>query len=441
MRSLATTLATCPVFWVHLNYLAIQTDITQRKQVEERLYQTNEQLSLSNAELARATRLKDEFLASMSHELRTPLNSILGLSEVLQDEVFGALNEKQHQFIEVIFQSGNHLLTLINDILDLAKIESGKLELEIASTSIQQLCHSSLSFVQQAAYTKQITLDSDISNEMEEIQVDELRMRQALINLLSNAVKFTPTGGKVLLTVDYEFPSDELNRRTPSVIQFSVRDTGIGIAAEDMPRLFQSFVQLDSSLSRQYNGTGLGLALVKRIAELHYGKVMVESTPGKGSCFTISLPCIVSTIQTQVDLEPEPQCKSENPPSCPQSANHPLILLVEDNQANIATFSAYLINNGYRLLTAADGQETLTMMDTHHPDLVLIDIQMSGMDVLAATQQIRADPELAHTPIIALTALAMSGDRERCLAAGVNEYLTKPLRLKHLLEVIQAYDK
>lgn len=420
-------------------YLVIQTDITEKKQAEENLQRTNEQFSLSNAELERATRLKDEFLANMSHELRTPLNSILGLSEMLQDSDFGDLNEKQHRFVEVISQSGIHLLSLINDILDLAKIESGKVELHIAPASIQTLCQSSLSFVQQAAYAKHITLASDISDVVEEIQIDELRIRQALINLLSNAVKFTPSGGRVLLTVDYEFSTNSPSQQTPPMIRFSIRDTGIGIASEDIPRLFQSFIQLDSNLNRQYNGTGLGLALVKRIAEMHQGSVSVESKLGQGSCFTINLPCVVSTLPTQAESEPKLQCKYKELLGSPGSTNQPLILLAEDNQANIDTFSAYLTNHGYRILIATDGQEALDLMQTHHPDLVLMDIQMPGMDGLAATQQIRTRPELAHTPIIALTALAMAGDRERCFAVGVDEYLTKPVRLKNLLGVIQQY--
>jgi len=258
------------------------TDITQRKLVEEQLQKTNEELAIINTQLVRATRLKDEFLASMSHELRTPLNSILGFSEALLDEVYGELTPKQAKSLKSIEKSGRHLLELINDILDLAKIESGKVELQIAPTSIPHLCQSSLVLVQQLAEHKNIQLSLQVAEGLREIAVDERRMRQVLINLLSNAVKFTPEGGSVSLAVHGE--------ESTSTINFSVIDTGIGIAQENMDKLFQSFVQIDSSLSRRYAGTGLGLALVKKTVELHKGVVTVESELGQGSCFTAKIP-------------------------------------------------------------------------------------------------------------------------------------------------------
>jgi len=258
------------------------TDITQRKLAEEQLQKTNEELEIINTQLVRATRLKDEFLASMSHELRTPLNSILGFSEALLDEVYGELTPKQAKSLKSIEKSGRHLLELINDILDLAKIESGKVELQIAPTSIPHLCQSSLVLVQQLAEHKNIQLSLQVAEGLREIAVDERRMRQVLINLLSNAVKFTPEGGSVSLEVHEE--------ESTSTINFSVIDTGIGIAEEDMDKLFQSFVQIDSSLSRRYAGTGLGLALVKKTVELHKGVVTVESELEQGSCFTVKIP-------------------------------------------------------------------------------------------------------------------------------------------------------
>ncbi len=258
------------------------TDITQRKLAEEQLQKTNEELAIINTQLVRATRLKDEFLASMSHELRTPLNSILGFSEALLDEVYGELTPKQAKSLKSIEKSGRHLLELINDILDLAKIESGKVELQIAPTSIPHLCQSSLVLVQQLAEHKNIQLSLQVPEGLREIAVDERRIRQVLINLLSNAVKFTPEGGSVSLEVHEE--------ESTSTINFCVIDTGIGIAEENMDKLFQSFVQIDSSLSRRYAGTGLGLALVKKTVELHKGVVTVESELEQGSCFTVKIP-------------------------------------------------------------------------------------------------------------------------------------------------------
>ncbi|MBW4434250.1 MAG: PAS domain S-box protein [Pelatocladus maniniholoensis HA4357-MV3] len=278
------------------------SDMSDRKQAEEQLKQTNEQLTNINAELARATRLKDEFLANMSHELRTPLNAILGMSEGFLEGVFGSSNERQAKAIATIERSGKHLLELINDILDLSKIESGKLELQLSDVSVKTLCNSSLAFIKQMALKKNIRLSTSISQNIGNIQVDERRLRQVLINLLSNAIKFTPEKGSVRLEVWVEevqgiedggsqrglgsggHRGGEEDRFSVSVsssvhLCFSVTDTGIGIAPEDIGKLFQPFIQLDSSLNRQYNGTGLGLAVVKRIANLHEGTVSVSSKP------------------------------------------------------------------------------------------------------------------------------------------------------------------
>ena len=215
----------------------------------------------------------------MSHELRTPLNAILGLAEALQEEVYGSLTPKQHKSLATIEQSGKHLLDLINDILDLSKIESGKMSLSVSLVSVDSLCESSLTFIKQQAQQKNIRLDYYIAPGLSEIEVDERRIRQVLVNLLSNAVKFTPDGGEVATDAEGE------------QLQLSVTDTGIGIAPENMDKLFKPFVQLDSSLSRRYAGTGLGLALVRRIVELQGGSITLDSEVGKGSCFTVTLPC------------------------------------------------------------------------------------------------------------------------------------------------------
>ena len=566
---------------------ALVYDITQRKQAEEQLQESSERISLANAELARATRLKDEFLASMSHELRTPLNAILGLSEALQEEVYGSLTDKQRKSLATIEQSGRHLLDLINDILDLSKIESGKMELQMAPVSIEELCQTSLTFVKQQAHYKNIKLNFKIGDSVSvgipdkagiatngaldrslqgntsgvgEIVVDERRMRQVLINLLSNAVKFTPDGGEVWLTVEAD-TEDE-------VLHFNVIDTGIGIAPENINKLFQPFIQLDSSLSRRYAGTGLGLALVRRIVEFHGGSVSLESEPGKGSQFTITLPwkkspqmeqnclekeqplaqllnihqalivedsetaakqvarylgelgttahihpCGEGTVQAALRFKPDViildlllpnvsgwevlQELKANPATqdipvlvvsvvdershalalgaseyllkpfnrqglqsalskifnVPQHDNHqsvlvvmppekqepPLILLAEDNEANITTVVDYLQLHNFRVSLARNGLEAVQMTKQHKPDLILMDIQMPEMDGLEATRRIRAEPDFSTLPIIALTALAMPGDRERCLSAGATDYLTKPVGLKKLTHLISQY--
>ncbi|MBD2667322.1 signal transduction histidine kinase [Richelia sinica FACHB-800] len=274
-----------------LRMIGINYDITKLKEAEAQLQQSNEQLLQINIELARATRLKDEFLATMSHELRTPLNAVLGMSEGLQDEVFGEINEKQRKAIATIERSGKHLLELINDILDLSKIESGTLELQLSPVSVKTLCDESLIFINQIASKKNIHISTHIAENLGLIHVDQRRMRQVLINLLNNAVKFTSPGGAVSLKV-WVTETDDATVYSPSSphLCFAIADTGIGIDANNINKLFQPFIQLDSSLNRQYSGTGLGLALVKRIINLHGGTVTVTSEVGKGSCFTVCIP-------------------------------------------------------------------------------------------------------------------------------------------------------
>jgi PAS domain S-box-containing protein len=257
----------------------------KRQADEDKIKNTNYHLELTNQELIHATRLKDEFLATMSHELRTPLNAIIGMSEGLQEEVFGPLNEDQLKWIAMTEKSGKHLLALINDILDVSKIAAGKLELEILPVSLFDLCNSSIDFVRQQAASKQITIRSEILVDLVKINVDERRIHQVLINLLGNAVKFTPMNGQVDLRV---FLQD--HDRNRSNLCFEVSDTGIGITPADQAKLFQPFIQIDSKFNRQYAGTGLGLAIVKQVVELHGGVVSLRSQIGQGSCFTVCLP-------------------------------------------------------------------------------------------------------------------------------------------------------
>jgi len=521
------------------------------RRVEER----TAELRVSNAELAKAARLKDEFLASMSHELRTPLNSILGLSEALQEEVFGTLNQKQLKSLHTIEQSGKHLLSLINEILDLAKIEAGKIDLEYGKISIDNLVRSSLVIVKQTVLQKQLKISSRIQSSTGYFTADEKRMKQILVNLLSNAVKFTPEQGEISLFVEV--------REEDNMIDFCVTDTGIGISEEDINSLFESFVQIDSSLSRQYEGTGLGLALVRRLAELHGGTVSVESEVNKGSRFTVSIPLnyeetqsdeqetdnfklsyngkkaliiednqveadqlarylkeiglsckiyqegngaiekikeyapdlvfldiglpgksgweILKSIKTDQDISAIPVvlvsvldeekkgfnlradeyivkplsrdqlCRSlrivqpllnaqNTPDNAPAIEAQGLILLAEDNETNIVTIKDYLEAKHFRVIVARNGKEALEKTHINRPDLILMDIQMPVMDGLEATRSLRTsmDHKISGIPVIALTAMAMKGDEERCMEAGANEYITKPVRLKDLVQAIST---
>jgi PAS domain S-box-containing protein len=534
--------------------------IKERNSLARRVDERTNDLSRANMDLARAVRAKDEFLTNMSHELRTPLNAILALSENLREQHRGPLNEYQQSMLNHIETSSRHLLTLINDILDLSKVEAGRMDLRREVVAISDMCEASMLFVKEQALKKKLKLAFRLDDQMAIIEVDPKRLKQILVNLLTNAVKFTEPGGRISL----EVTADD----AAGVVRFAVQDSGIGISPESLAHLFQPFVQLDSRLNRQHEGTGLGLALVRRLAELHGGSVAVESELGKGSRFTISLPYtpptplklklkevavppddtgtlrsaliiedsgiaseqltrylqelnihatvygqgegaleqiailqpgvifldlqipgmsgweVLTRLKTAAELRDIPviiisvvderekglaagaaeyllkpisrdelrrvlavvatlqDAPHEAVIIAPLSASSVAdvrILLAEDNEINIIAVGDYLQDRGYQLTVARNGREALVLAEEVHPDLILMDIQMPEIDGLEATRRLRAMPAFAATPIIALTALAMPGDRERCLEAGANEYLTKPVSLKGLIEIIQQH--
>jgi PAS domain S-box-containing protein len=399
-------------------------DITDRKLAELYLQQTNEKL-------LEATQLKSEFLARMSHELRTPLNAILGTNEGLQEGIFGNINDRQLESLGTIERSAAHLLELIDELLDVSKIEAGQVELHLTPVDLAQLCNTSLSLVQPQARKKQIRLELRLPDNLPIAILDERRIRQVLIELLNNGVKFTPVGGQVTLAIQ----EPELD---PDFIQISVIDTGIGIAAENFPKLFQPFMQVEGGLDRQYEGTGLGLTLAQRLVELHGGQLILTSELGQGSCFSVLLPREpVSDSPKIFRASPDRSWLNLLPNQPATGGPIPLILLAEDQVDNINSISSYLQAKGYPVIVANNGREAIDLARTKHPQLILMDIQMPGMDGLEATKAIRRDPSLAQTPIVALTALAMTGDQERCLAAGATEYLSKPFKMKDLVLMIE----
>lgn len=383
-----------------------------------------------------ASLAKSDFLASMSHELRTPLNVILGMAEILREGKVGALNERQAENLRSIDESGRHLLALINDILDLSKVEAGKIVLDNQPLGIRDICESSLRMIRDAAAKKSLGLTVEYQHRASVLTADPRRLKQILVNLLSNAVKFTPDEGRVGLRVTQ---TDE-----PPQIHFTVWDTGIGISQEDMDKLFQRFVQIDSALARRHSGTGLGLVLVKRLADLHHGSVAVESIVNSGSKFTLTLPL----TPEQASAAPSPAVSSPSPlpalPGKPASDNgslapipgSPLILLAEDNAANVSVMQGFCRMLGCRLIHAVNGIEAVARARVDHPDIILMDVNMPEMDGLEATRQISSDPRTRRIPVICLTAAAMPSDRSKCFAAGASAYLSKPFELQDLAATI-----
>jgi len=400
--------------------IGICQDITMHKKFEEAL-------RLANAEMENALKVKDEFLANMSHELRTPLNAILGISESLEEQMIGALNEKQQKYVGIIKESGKHLLDLINDILDISKIEAGRMELTFHPIGVEKLCQSSLRMIKELAQKKKIQVSLKIHGEVATIMGDERRLKQVLVNLLSNAVKFTEENNKIGLEVKGYPQRNE--------VAFSVWDTGIGIAEEDLKFLFKPFVQLDAGLAREFQGTGLGLALVAQMVRLHGGSVSVKSQIGKGSIFTITLPWEAEEQNAPAKVTGElvlPSQKSDE-------KRKGKILLVEDTDIIVSLVKDYLTYKGYEVIVAHNGREGIYLAKEKRPNLILMDVMMPIMNGIDATLEIRKDPNLNRTPIIALTALAMPGDRERCLQAGMTDYMSKPVKLNELIEIIEKY--
>ena len=390
--------------------------------------QTQAELAAKNLELERASQLKSAFLANMSHELRTPLTAILGFSSLLKQQLYGPLNEKQVVYVEQIRKSGDHLLSLINDVLDLSKIEAGQIELAIEAIDVPTLCEATLTLVSQQAADRDIRIRKRIPRRLQPLMADEVRVRQMLLNLLSNAIKFSHEGSEIGLEV----------MERGGYVHLSIWDRGIGIPEEARAVMFQPFHQLDNSLSRRHQGTGLGLSLTRQLAELHGGTVDFESQLGQGSTFTIRLPLTFVPQTRSPQVVGLPGASAARVVAAEQSCP-PQILVVEDDPANAKLLQDVLGGWGCGVAIASNGWRAIDWLDSHPVDLVLLDIQLPDMDGLEVLRQIRSDDRWHDLPVVAATALAMEHDRERCLRAGMQGYLSKPLDYDALRAIVTEF--
>ena len=367
------------------------------------------ELEIANAQIAEVSRLKSEFLANMSHELRTPLNAILGFSELLRDDLAGKITEKQRRdCLDNIYNSGRHLLSLINDVLDLTKVEAGRMDLVYEEFGVDSAVREVLNVVRSLAMKKDIEIVSSVEPLDALLIADNNKFKQVLYNLLSNAIKFTPPSGKVGLQAVVR----------EAALRITVQDSGIGIPRELQHKIFGAFYQVQSANNREYPGTGLGLALTKKLVELHGGTIEFDSAPDKGTAFIVDFP-----------LRPGPSKRNR-------------ILVVEDNPSNLDLARMVLEGNGFTVDTAANGQEGLEKARHLRPDLILMDMQLPGVDGLAVTRQLKADPATASIKVVALTANALKGSEEQALAAGCSGYIAKPIELKKfMLQVTNFLEK
>ncbi|MFB7891445.1 GAF domain-containing protein [Microbacterium sp. NPDC056044] len=366
------------------------------------------ELETKSAELEVVSRHKSEFLASMSHELRTPLNAVIGFSEVLLERMFGELNDRQDEYLRDILGSGRHLLQLLNDILDLSKVEAGRMELEPSTFSLRSALEYGASMVRERAARHGIHLAVDVDDDLDTVESDELRVKQVLVNLLSNAVKFTPDGGRVTVTA----------RGSEHEIAVAVADTGIGIAPADRERIFESFQQGRRGLQSE-EGTGLGLTLCRRIVAILGGTMWLESEVGVGSTFGFTIP-------RRVPLEA---------PAVGDGAGRATIVVVEDDRASLDLISAYLDGLGVDVVIARDGDEGLSAIRRHAPAAVLLDIRLPRTDGWEVLRRVRTDAATAAVPVIVVSIV---DERARGLAMGASAYLVKPVHRDALVGALRG---
>ncbi len=415
--------------------IAQTVQIIRHGKKTETLMQKCQTLEATNRELTQISKLKSEFLANTSHEIRTPLSSILGFTHLLREQGYTPSNLRHQEYLKIILSSGQHLLALINDILDLSKIEANQLTLQQESIDVIEVCKLALKLVQEKASDKGLPLKLVVAPDVTTVMADPLRLKQMLFNLLSNALKFTDRG-----SVGLEV------KAIADFIEFTVWDTGTGISVEQQQILFRPYTQLKNATPGE--GTGLGLALTQKLAELHGGWVRLESEPNSGSRFTIALPCTAPVSSAPIAASNElclsPHLPISSPPQPtprlnPTRSNH--ILLVEDNTHNARLIITYLCKLGYEVTWSKNSEEMWQSLKQSIPAVILMDIHLPGANGLTLTQQLRSRKRYRSIPVIVQTAMAMKGDREKCLAVGADDYVSKPIDLTALAQTVAKYSQ
>ena len=413
---------------------------SERDLLEERVEERVSDLSAANQEiqdkaeeLEQASRYKSEFLANMSHELRTPLNSMLLLSKGLADNNKGHLDEEETQSARIVHDASQDLLTMINDILDLSKVEAGKIDIRMGNLETHTLANSLEYKYKALAHERGLDLQVNVDQDVPQLlQTDPLRVQQIITNLISNALKFTKQGN---ICINYSYQSEAENGR----LIVTVSDSGIGIAEKDLQRIFNVFEQVDGSNSRDLGGTGLGLPLSRRLAKLLGGTLSVNSRPGLGSCFTLKIPVSPAALDqaSHQTIEPHDEVPSISTPPLDQKFSGESVLIVDDDMRNVFSLARMLNQLGLKVLKASSADKGIELLESNSVDAVCMDIMMPEKDGFQAMREIRQQKRFQNLSIVALTAKAMEGDRQACIDAGANHYVSKPINFENLIKVLQ----